>query len=595
MSLSVLHAFSAAWSDAPKESDWLIDAASGTAIFRPSFITHDGNGRVRNALVIRGALRLTAESRAQSIEDVSARFAEDTESAARTCRGDFSLAFWNGDTGRLSLVRDHLGRRSMFYRTTPDHIFFCSEIAPLMRPPLAGHAVLDHVSMFWELAFGGPAPGRTLTQGVRQLPAAHVASWVLGAPFREARYWSPLNADAPAQASTAVIDRIGAAIETAVIQESNLEGTTCIAMSGGVDSSLIASCLAAGGDRDLLGVTVRFEDGQEANEVEYAALVASELGIPLEVAYLDADAALELLDKVVLESAEPCAAWASLSQAAVCGHLRMLGNDFLMSGFGADEIFGGYDHFRIAHGRYLRRLRAAPTPAGVHPLDWYAPDPRVLASRAYFPGVARFFDDAALRRYLCEPFRQWSYFDGQKEFYAEALAIKPDANSMELMAAHECQRRIPDIVLKSFNPIGHRYGVSLGYPFLSPDVCELAVGLDTPSRYRTARGDFSLRRQDLEPGFKWTIMQLAESRLPETILHRPRKSFTAPFAVWMRHSRFRDYVTARIGDSALWSMNIVKRSAFDDSLKALEAGPGPRAHMLWRLLTLSAWVDRYAG
>ena len=340
--------------------------------------------------------------------------------------------------------------------------------------------------------------------------------------------------------------------------------------------------------------TAAFVPGYGMNETEYATAVADWLQLPHQVVTLSARDALDILDGIVLMAAEPCAAWATVTYVQVLAAARASGVTSVLSGLGADEIFGGYDHFRGYYARFIRYLRQHPPPSGAGPFDRLLMAETQEARRVLYPGVARFFDDAALREALASGFRDWRYASRLRSFYRECQQLKGEAHAIEMMVAHECQHRIPDLLHANFEPVARRFGLEMQYPFLEPDVVRLAAGLSAESRYRTPNGRFSLRRQALHPRFKHAMLKMAADRVPEAIRERPRKSLTAPFGGWMADPEFAGPVIERVRSSTFWDADIVRKEWLDVILANLEPRPSPWVFQLWALVTLTGWWDRFA-
>ena len=479
----------------------------------------------------------------------------------------------------------------MHYSRVGDHTIFCSELGPLVRLPGVSAPSLDRRSAYWFLAFGGPFPATTLIEGVSQIPAAHLLQWSPDTGLIRQRYWSPLGEPCGDGEDPDFETKTLATLGAAIAGEIGSGARYCLSLSGGVDSTFLLALAAAMERPPALALNVRFEAGFDANEDDYAAFAARCFGVPFQPVTLESGQALDLFEQVVGRLMEPCAAWAALSHATLLSSARQGMFDTLLSGYGADEIFGGYDHFRIAAlaasnaSRHSGAREGAPTHRQTHL------DPASFAARAAWPGVARFFSNGALRRYLLPPFDRWRHDIAQRAFYEECYGLDDTAEPIAAMIAHECQHRIPDIVLKSFEPLAARYGVDTGYPFLDPDLCRLAASLTLTARYRDSSGRFTRDRRRLLPQFKWMLTQIARKKIPAQIIDRPRKSYTAPFALWMREPRFAGRVMEMIADSRLWRLGLLRRNALDEIVSGLETGPGPRAHELWCLLVLARWSD----
>lgn len=595
-----LHPWVTSWLDRPDADAWWIDQQSGVALFQPDLRVTQAN-EAESCICIRGSVI------ADGIEELQSRYASaggsngmaiildallahDT-ALIRKLRGQFVLAYWDGAKRSLSLVRDHLGQRTLFVRTEQHYMAFCTELAPLLHSPGAQNE-LNEEAVFWYLAFGMPPPGQTLVKNITRLPAAHLWRWELNAPLMQQRYWTPLSADAPVEATQEFIEKARSTLELCTYKRLTERQRQGIFLSGGVDSTFLAVTAKMMGV-PLHSFTSEFDEAYGLNETVYAAEVAKWLNIPHHVIPVSAEGCIEQLEAVVLSAAEPCPAWAALTHFQILAAAQQLSISSMLSGLGADEIFGGYDHFRGYYSRYLRYVSSQLLPKGTRPFEALLMKESQLERRVMYPGVARFFDDKALEAGLHGPYNKWQYASHLREFYRECLRIKPEAGEMEMMVAHECQHRIPDLLFACFEPISRRMGVDVRYPFLDPDMIALVAGLSVTSRYRTPSGKFSLALKQLMPRFKYAMMKIAEDRVPREICERPRKSYTLPFGQWLFQPEFSSYIFSKINNSSFWDCGIVKREYLDHLYQKIVPGPNPQVFQVWILFTLTAWYDRF--
>src|SRR5205085_2436709 len=146
------------------------------------------------------------------------------------------------------------------------------------------------------------------------------------------------------------------------------------------------------------------------------------------VAPVTADTALDILQSVVLNAAEPCAAWATITTFCLLDLARRQGVACLMSGLGADEIFGGYDHFRGAYVRYLNLLRRSPDLLFAN----FEPLARQLGVEVSYPfldpDVVRLAAGLAVESRYCTPQGQFSrrLRDLQPQFKHALLTLARD-------------------------------------------------------------------------------------------------------------------------------------------------------------------------
>lgn len=603
-----LHDWVKTWATEADADDWWIDAEAGLALFEPQRKLKSVKGSkvleaamcVRGCVAARGRLEPPSGWNLAAAEGASDALLYDLlerdTAALRDVEGQFALACWDGRRRRLLLARDPLGQRPLFIATTEHLYLFCSELSPLLRLlGTHGSGELDRKSVFWYLAFGISAPGRTLHRRIGRIRAAHVAVWEPERPIFEQRYWTPLSPDAPRQATPDVVKTLRDRLDGVIAASCGDADTPAPALllSGGVDSSYIAATCCSMVGKHPAAFTVRFEDQMEANEHAYASAVAQWLKIPHRLVPVHAAEAAEAFTCAVRYSAEPCSAWATLSHFHLLAACRLSGHERLLSGLGADEIFGGYDHYRMYYARTLRYLDRNPPPDGMGSLETLLLSEKQSVRRNLYPGVARFFSDKSLRERLGSPYNTWNYTSELRAFYDECLRLKPEITLIEAMIAHECQYRIPDLLMADFEYLGRRMGITTQYPFLDPELIRMAAGLEVDSRYRTRSGRFSLKLGELDRRFKWVMMQIALGRVPQSIIDRPRKSYTAPFAIWMRNPVFSTPLISDMWESGFWDLGIVDRRYLEHILKHIELGPGPYAFELWALLTLTSWFDRF--
>lgn len=560
---------------------WRCLPDAGLAMHAPQVVERQADG-VLSLLCLRGTLY---GETADTLQSLMAR----GDRALDTMRGEFAFAFWDGARQQLLLARDHMGQRSLFVREDRDFYLICSELAPLLADP-AFDCRLDIESAVHYLQFGQPAPGRTLARQVTRVPAAHLLRWNGVGPMLRQRYFTPIGFD-----EKKVIDndddrdRIAQALDQAIVSRITPERQG-ILLSGGVDSSYIAVTAAqqAGGSH-FDAYTVAFSAPFKHNEGQYARIVTEAHGIrhhdiPFDTA--QAHAALE----VVLDAAEPCSAWASMTHHHLLSQIGRDGHGSLLSGLGSDEVFGGYWKYFQAYARQRRHELSWPVGDRVAATDGLMWSPGAARAKL-FAGIPRFFPDQALRAALHEPYRSWNHGAHLVEFYRECRRLKHDAHLFELMVAHECQHRIPELLFAGFETLSRQHGIRTAYPFLTPEVVKQACALGATERFWRQNGRWRNKR---------LLRELAGVRVPAEIMARPLHSYTAPIVMWLQDPKFGGTVTARLRDSGLWDTGLIDpqwlatvEREVATHLHATDTKRFNYVEQLWALLTLAAWHARW--
>jgi asparagine synthase (glutamine-hydrolysing) len=502
--------------------------------------------------------------------------------------GAFALACWDGRRDTLFVARDPLGQRQVYYRRAADATLVCSELGPLLADP-SWPREMDFESAVNYLRRGLPLPGRTLAKGVESVPAAHVLVCEPRAHPRAQRYWTPLLPTPERLTRKLLLANVEGALDAAVTRRLDRRGSALL-LSGGVDSSYIASAAVRKiPPKRLKGYTIQYEPGYGRNEGRYAALVTRATGARHELVTLTPSQAHARL-RDVLASPAPCGAWSTITHYRLLTEVAAGGERCLLSGLGADEVFGGYDKYL---DYYFRQRRYAGRWARPDEVDWFEAllGDREEAGRRLFPGIAAFFGERQLRKSLYRPFAALDFGDYDRAFYRECRRLKPDAHVFEMMVAHECHHRIPDLLMSNFEPVARALGVSASYPFLDPSVVSWGSYIGPSDRYWH------------ENGYWWAkklLREVAAKLIPPPIVMRRRATYDAAVADWLCEPEFGPATLERFASSRFWQVGLLRPSLKTDLLERAKRLPASLDRTdrrwldeFWVVLTLSAWHDRF--
>jgi asparagine synthase (glutamine-hydrolysing) len=500
--------------------------------------------------------------------------------------GDFALACWDSFHGRLILARDHFGQKQLYLSRREDLSVFCSDLDPLLEERDWPRA-MDIESAIHYLARGLPLRGRTLAKGIQSIPAAHVLFWDPPAPPTLQRYWTPLVSDANVKTRDDLWHGTKSALNEAITSRlaSRANG---LLLSGGVDSSYIAvTAVSKIPARQLTAYTITYDPRYNKNEDCFAAEVAGKIGVRHVLVSINAKQAYSILDDV-LKSSIPCSAWATIIHQRLLRQVSKRKEKTLLSGLGADELFGGYDRYLD----YYFRQRAFARQWKSKKINWFDAllGRPVDAAHCLFPGIASFFSPRQLQRWLYKRFAQTDINYLDLEFYRECRGIKRDAHIFEMMVAHECQHRIPDLLMTNFEPIAQSLGVSTSYPFLDSTLVRWGALLGPRDRYWR------------ENGYWWAkkfFRQIAAEVLPNSIVMRRRATYEPPIVEWLTEPLFGPGTLERFASSSFWNFGLLRRSLRADLIKRVRNLPDSYytdrqwLEEFWSILTLAAWFDRY--
>ncbi len=456
-------------------------------------------------------------------------------SAAESCRGlleqlngMFAFALWDAPARRLVLARDRLGQKPLFYgRTAAGALLFASELTAL-RAVWPEPLTRDPEAVWHYFKYGYiPAP-LTIVREIRKLPAAHflVAE---GGSVTVRRYWSLPPVDEELSGSEEELtERFRDVLEDAVQARLVADVPLGAFLSGGLDSSMIVSCMRAHGPARTFAVGFGASSYDERGP---ARQVAAALGTEHTDEEVNVRMA-EILPELPRLFGEP---FGDSSAVNLWYLARMARRDVTvaLSGDGADELLAGYRRYlgRLLAGHYLRMPRCLRRGV-IEPLLGMLPDPggyygdslvrksrllmdqaRRVAADPYDSGPVAFSEEALLRFLQQDrPGR-----DRVRE-RAEAWAA---CDPVTRMMRTELETYLPEDILTKVDRMSMAHGLEARSPFLDHRVVACACRLPLAMKLGWRSGKQVLRRA-------------ARGRLPRAILQRPKHGFMLPLDAWLR-------------------------------------------------------------
>jgi asparagine synthase (glutamine-hydrolysing) len=421
-------------------------------------------------------------------------------------RGMFAVALWDERRGRLVLARDRFGIKPLYLADTPGGFAFASEIRPLLA--LGASRELDPQAIADYLALGYVPGSSTGLRDVRKLAPGHV--WSDG---DERPYWTLEPHDGPLE------DALAKAVRLHLRADVPLG----VLLSGGLDSSLIASLAAAEVDEPLRTFSVGFADAA-FDEREHAAAVARAIGSVHRELIVETHVADDL-PEIAAHLEQPLADPAAIPLWYLC---RAVADEVkvALAGDGGDEVFGGYSRYawdpqaaRI--GRILPRslLERVPAVRGGR---------KALGRRA--AKLLRHAGKGEAARYLA----WFSLFTDDARVELVGAAAPPERTFERLFAAApptlsrlgrlqyvDLYSFVADNLMLKADKLSMAHSLELRVPFLDQRVVELGLALPDREKVRGVTTKVAIRR-------------LVEQRLGRELARRPKQGFDAPVDRWLR-------------------------------------------------------------
>ncbi|MBE7558181.1 asparagine synthase (glutamine-hydrolyzing) [bacterium] len=289
-------------------------------------------------------------------------YEEQGPDCLRPMNGQWALAIWDARRRSLFLARDRMGIRPLYYTVSGSRLYFGSEVKAILASGEV-EARLDAGALGQVFTYWSTLPGRTLFSGVSELPAGH---WlrVVDGRIETQCYWRPLFSP-PEECRGADLaetaEAVRALIDDAIRIRLRADVPVGCYVSGGLDSSAVATLLCRNYNHDVRTFGIRFED-PDFDEGRFQRLVVDFLSVQHTEVEATNGRIGESLPEAVWHGETPLLRTAPVPLFLLSQVVREHGFKVVLAGEGGDEVFAGYNIFREA----LIRRAWAEAPDGAH-------------------------------------------------------------------------------------------------------------------------------------------------------------------------------------------------------------------------------------
>ncbi|MCB0572333.1 MAG: asparagine synthase (glutamine-hydrolyzing) [Phaeodactylibacter sp.] len=473
--------------------------------------------------------------------------------------GMYAFALWDGKKGELLLARDHFGIKPLYYGWVGGQFYFASELKAILKG-LASRPALRLASVSDYLAYRYVPGPYTIWEGLYKLPAANYLRLSQREGFGAAQpacYWQLEPASHKTSPGEAAV-RVGELLKNSVSEHLRSDVPVGHFLSGGYDSSALAVYSTALGQRPN-AFSIGFE-GWARSEHQYAETVANHLGIPLYTTIVGAEQ-LELMDTLAYHYDEPIAD-ISIIPTYMVSQLARRHNKAVLSGEGADEIFGGYTWQReIAHfGRWRARAAQALQKLSGGPANYF---------------VERYAEAMAMGRFrsdnlpsMLHPRMQAGIPAFSEWFYASHY--RPGEWPLKAFQYLDVKAFMGELVLTKIDRASMAHGLEVRVPFLDRTLVEYLFQLHPSVYFRFGQT-------------KSLLWENIRHSLPAAILNRPKQGFVGPDSYYMNLEWYREH----LHNGYLIQDEVISREGLDSLFRE-------KSHWrLWKLIVLEKWWNRW--
>ncbi|MBR1268806.1 asparagine synthase (glutamine-hydrolyzing) [Bradyrhizobium sp. AUGA SZCCT0222] len=563
------------------------------------------NGEVYSHLEIRRELEAAGQgfrghSDTEVILESVARYG--VTGTVRRLIGMFAIAIWDRRDRTLTLVRDRLGIKPVYWAKIDGVFMFASELKALREyrgwtPRIRPEAVASYMRHNYI-----PTP-HTIYQGVHKLEPGTILTLPWNGEPSSEKFWNareiaidgirnPLRED-----DAELTDRLESLLLDAVGKRMMADVPLGAFLSGGIDSSLVVALMKATNSGPVKTFSIGFEQ-REFNEAPYAAAIAKHLGTEHTELMVSSSEALDVVPKLAEMFDEPFADSSQIPTYLVSAMTRKHVT-VALSGDGGDELFAGYNRYQLTSNIWRKltllpgfmRKGAASGLASVGADQWdnifailrrYRPTAQPGRSLHKLASLLEVDDSTQIYRQLVSHWDPAALMPGVSETVGvlQDDTIQHDfPNLLDRMQLLDLTTYLPDDILTKVDRTSMAVALEARVPLLDHRVVELAWRMPRSVKIRNGKT-------------KWLLRQVLNRHVPAELVERPKMGFGVPLADWLR-GPLRDWAEnllseKRLGEAGLFDTALVRRY-WEQHLSRKNNW----AYLLWDVLMFEAWRERW--
>lgn len=513
--------------------------------------------------------------------------------AVKKFTGMFAFAVWDRKNKVLTLCRDRVGEKPLYYGKLSEGFFFGSELKAIRA---AGVSLkIDHHAGSNFLQFGYIPKEQSIYQDVYKLLPGHVLEVSeRGTIISNKSYWSLNNINQNRElfndaSDESVINSFHEQLSRSVKNQMISDVPIGAFLSGGIDSSAITAIMQGLSSTPINTFTIGFEE-KEFNEAPFAAKVAQHLGTNHTELYISSSDAISVIPSLATIYDEPFADSSQIPTLLVSKLARQKVT-VALSGDGGDELFGGYTRYqnvsalwkRIHKIPELNKRIVVKLLQALSPSAW----DRIFTIMPFFPlakvngrrihRLATLLDAHNIgEMYIglmstIESFKNFT----STNFLSEEAKWQEPISDLEKMRRWDIQQYLPDDLLVKVDRATMNFSLETRAPLLDHKLIEMAIAL--PDKFLIRNGNA-----------KWILKQILYKHVPAQMFDRPKAGFAIPLSNWLRES-LRGWGEDLIHSN--YDSELIDKKFIIKIWNQHQSGEFDRSSYLWNCLTYLSWLS----
>ena len=482
--------------------------------------------------------------------------------AVNKLNGIFAFAIWDKTKRELFLARDHIGVKPLYYFLGGGKFIFSSEIKAILEhdvPKVLNREALNHYLRVLYV----PAP-LTMFKGIHKFPQAHYGVFQNG-ELKLTKYWEISDVKYFNRPFKYLAEDVRGEILKSVERQLISDRPIGLYLSGGIDSSVVLDAMSTvRGNIDTFSVGFSLpnkDDEEKFNQDFYLAKrTAAHYGARHHEVLPKEEEIPDFFEKAFFQLDEPIANPTAIPMMKLAGFTKNQKVDVVLGGDGGDELFGGYERYRIS-----RIMSFLP--------EFFLPEKTDRFARFMFQ------KDPILREVL-----QKEFFGGNiaKSFFAENYFQKnPFKTFEELFMSVDRRAWLADESLARTDKMSMFSAVEARVPLLEKNLVEFAARI--PRKYKV--GAFNT---------KIILKEAFRGHIPDFLMHQPKRGWFSPAAKWLRNPKI-NALAQNILSKSYYAETapIFNWANIDIILKDHVEGRRYNLTILWTIINFQVWAKLY--
>jgi len=507
------------------------------------------------------------------------------------CNGMYAFALWDKKEEKLTLGRDRMGQKPLYYGFVDNHFVFGSELKSLKQHP-SWKGVIDTESLDIYLRTGYVPTPYSIYEGVNKLlPSTFleickedIANKKLKDPIE---YWSIKHiyekGKSPNISLSNNLKNVESILTDAIEKRSISDVPLGAFLSGGYDSSLIVALMQKNSESKVNTFSIGFHE-DKFNEAQYAKQVAKILGTNHTEFYLNSKDAMNIIPSMSEHYDEPFADSSQIPTFLVSKMAREKVT-VCLSGDAGDELFGGYNRYNLFPKRW-EEIQKYPRFIS-NSVDSLLDKTNLPFSSSIGKKITR------LSKILKAKDRYQFYLESiseinnpssllinkkaSKSFFSDPNVLVNLDSFKEEMMYLDLRTFVLDDILVKIDRASMANSLEVRNPFLDHRLIEYAAGL--PLDYKIKDGQS-----------KWILRQILYQYVPKSIMERPKAGFMVPISDWLKNE-YRDWAGDLLNESSLRKQGIFDVDKVRSLYKLHNNGGNVSGALMWHLISFQSWYN----